>query len=156
MNKNDSFGFKVFIIVLSIVIVATLGSLFVSLGTNWFNGLTKPSEWIPSFIIPIVWTIIYLTFIIILSLWVKQTNIPKNIIVLLIINGILNVLWCLTFFALNLLFIGNIVIIINLVFAFYLISQILKENKLFGYIFSIYPIWISIATTLNTCLWILN
>ena len=53
---------NIIITIVSIIIVAILGSVFVNLGMDWFNFLTKPSQWIPNIIIPIMWTIIYLTF----------------------------------------------------------------------------------------------
>ena len=146
----------IILIWVSIIIVAILGSIFVNLGMDWFNSLEKPSEWIPNIVIPIVWTIIYITFAIILSIWANKTKIPKSIIILLILNGILNILWCLLFFTLNLLFIGNIAIILNLIFGYKLLFDINRENPLYAWILSIYPTWLSIATTLNLALWILN
>lgn len=139
-----------------IVIVAVLGTIFTQIGMNWFDGLTKPSEWIPSFIIPIVWTVIYLAFAIILVKWQNKTDLTKENIILLVINGVLNVLWCLVFFTLQQLFIGNVIIIINAIFALRLIFEIAKEDAMYGLILSIYPIWLCIATSLNTALWILN
>jgi len=138
------------------MIVAILGSVFVNIGMDWFNSLIKPSQWIPNIVIPIVWTVIYLTFGIILSIWVSKERIPIYIIINLIINGILNVLWCLTFFTLQLTFVGNIVIILNLIAGITLFLQIFKQNTIYGIITSIYPIWLSIATTLNLAIWILN
>ena len=154
MKKSEIL--KIVLIIASIVAVAVLGSIFVGIGMNWFNALHKPSQWIPNVLIPIVWTIIYITFATVLILWISKENLPKNVIILLVINGILNVLWCLSFFALKLTLIGNIVIILNLIFAFALIFEIKKYKPLYALITSIYPIWISIATTLNLALWILN
>ena len=139
-----------------IVIVAVLGTIFTQIGMNWFDGLTKPTEGIPSFIIPIVWTVIYLAFAIILVKWQNKTDLTKENIILLVINGVLNVLWCLVFFTLQQLFIGNVIIIINAIFALRLIFEIAKEDAMYGLILSIYPIWLCIATSLNTALWILN
>jgi len=153
MKKSTS---KIILIIISIMIVAILGSVFVNIGMDWFNSLIKPSQWIPNIVIPIVWTVIYLTFGIILSIWVSKERIPIYIIINLIINGILNVLWCLTFFTLQLTFVGNIVIILNLIAGITLFLQIFKQNTIYGIITSIYPIWLSIATTLNLAIWILN
>lgn len=139
-----------------IIIVAVLGSIFVNLGMEWFNTLNKPTQWIPNIIIPIVWTIVYTTFAIINYHWIKNNNIPKTTVVLMIINGVLNILWCLMFFTLKLTFMGNIFIILNLIFGIALILNILKEKRIYGLILSIYPIWLSIATSLNLALWILN
>lgn len=140
----------------SIVVVAVLGTLFTQLGMQWFDGLTKPTEWIPSFIIPIVWTVIYLAFAIILIKWQNKHPLSKENIILLVINGVLNVLWCLVFFTLKQLFLGNVIIIINALFALRLMFEICKEDAMYGLILSIYPIWLCIATSLNTALWILN
>ena len=143
-------------IIIPIAIVAGLGSVFVNLGMDWFNTLVKPTQWIPNIVIPIVWTIIYLTFAVILIIWQNRGKIPTKTIVLLIVNGTLNVLWCLMFFTLNLTFVGNIFILLNLVAGYWLWIDIIKQQKLFGYILTIYPLWLSIATTLNIALWILN
>lgn len=139
-----------------IIIVAGLGSLFVGIGMSWFDSLTKPSQWIPNVIIPIVWTIIYSLFAIVNFLWIRNEGLSKRVVVLMALNGIFNVLWCLTFFTLKLLFIGNIVIILNLILGFLLIFKIAKIKKIYTYLLAIYPVWLSIATTLNLALWILN
>lgn len=150
MKKN------IIITLVSIVVVAGLGTLFAQLGMGWFDGLNKPTEWIPSWIIPIVWTVIYLLFAYVLVKWQNKTPLTKENIILLIINGVLNVLWCLVFFTLNQLLLGNIVIIINTLFALRLYFEICKEDAMSGLIISIYPIWLCIASTLNIALWILN
>ena len=143
-------------VVAPIVLVAVLGSVFVNLGMDWFNALLKPSQWIPNWIIPVVWTVIYLIFAIVLLIWTSKESLKKSTIALLITNGILNILWCLVFFTLNLTFIGNIVIILNLIAGIVLWINIFNQNKTYAYWVSIYPIWLSIATTLNLALWILN
>lgn len=142
--------------IVSIVLVAGLGSVFVNLGMQWFNGLSKPSQWIPNYVIPIVWSIIYVLFAITLSLWINHGKIPKDTLVLLIANGVFNILWCLVFFTLHLTFLGNVVIVINLLLGLALLFTIFKYNSFYGYLTMIYPIWLFIATTLNTALWILN
>lgn len=139
-----------------VIIVALLGSIFVSLGKDWFASLLKPSQWLPDFVISLLWTVIYILFAVIISVLFKKELITKKIIVFAVLNGILNVLWCLVFFTLNLLFLGNIVIIINVFFAVLLIAELVKTNKIYVNILWIYPIWIFIATSLNTALWILN
>lgn len=141
---------------ISVIVVAGLGTLFTQLGMGWFDTLQKPTQWIPSFIIPIVWTVIYLSFAVILFLWQQNKELPLKTKILLIINGVLNILWCLVFFTLKQMFLGNIIIIINTIFGFVLVKDIYKQKNLYGYILSLYPVWLSIATTLNTAVWILN
>ena len=139
-----------------IVIVAGLGSLFVNLGMEWFNALEKPTQWIPNIVIPIVWTLIYIAFAVINFFWIKNSSIPKTTWILMIVNGVLNILWCLIFFTLKQTCLGNIVIILNLIAGILLWISIYRTKKLYAYILSIYPIWLSIATTLNLATWILN
>ncbi len=147
---------RILSVVAPIVIVAVLGSVFVNLGMDWFDGLTKPSQWIPNWVIPVVWTIIYITFAVVLLIWSGKEEIPTGTKILLIANGILNILWCLVFFTLKLTFVGNIVIILNLIAGIALWVNIFMQNKVYSYWISIYPIWLSIATTLNLAMWILN
>lgn len=144
------------LIILSISIVAGLGSLFVNLGMEWFATLDTPSEFPPNFIIPIVWSIIYVVFAIVLCVWVSKESLPISTIILLIINGIFNILWCLLFFTLNQTLWGVISIVILLILAYLLVINVYKYNKVYSYFIAIYPLWVSIATTLNLALWILN
>jgi tryptophan-rich sensory protein len=147
---------NIIITIVSIVIVAILGSIFVNLGMDWFNGLEKPSQWIPNIVIPIVWSVIYITFGVVLSIWISKSGIPLRVVICLIINGLINVLWCLVFFTLHLTFVGNLVIILNLIAGIVLFVEIYKSNKIYSWINSVYPIWLSFATSLNMALWILN
>lgn len=154
MKKSGLFNVIIALVVIGIV--AGLGNFFVNLGMSWFDSLDKPSQWIPNFVIPIVWTVIYLLFALVLFFWLKKETLPKNIVILLIINGILNLLWCLVFFTLQQLFLGNVIIIINALFAIKLISEISKIKKVYAIVLSLYPIWVCIACSLNLALWILN
>ena len=147
---------KIIISFVVILLVAVLGGIFVMLGMDWFNGLEKPSQWIPNIVIPIVWSVVYIAFAVINFFWFKRGDVPIYTVKLMLVNGVLNVLWCLIFFTLKQLLIGNIVILLNLIAGFVLIINIFKYKKLYGYVLSIYPIWIIIATTLNLALWILN
>lgn len=147
---------KYFISTGAVIIVAALGALFTQFGMEWYDILIKPSQWIPSFIIPIAWAIIYLSFIVALILWQLRKPLTVENIVLLAINGVLNVLWCLVFFTLKSLFIGNVIIVVNVLFAIRLLFEICKESSVYGLWLSIYPIWLSVAVTLNMAVWILN
>ncbi len=142
--------------VASVIVVAGLGSLFVNLGMDWFNGLLKPTQWIPNILIPIVWTIIYALAVYILWKNIKEDEMDKSRTILFVINGFLNILWCLVFFTLNLTLLGGIVIILNLVFGWILVVNLFKSDNWQNKLMIVYSIWLSIATSLNLCLWILN
>lgn len=155
--KTKSSSKNIIIAIISIIFVAGFGSLFVILGNTWFDSLVKPTEWIPNIVIPLVWTAIYLTTAFILTFWIqKEGKLDRKFTILFLINGILNILWCLVFFTLNQIFIGLIIILINLLFSIKLIFQLSKYNLIYSYILGIYPTWLSIATCLNIAVWILN
>ena len=143
-------------VIAPIVLVAVLGSVFVNIGMDWFDGLVKPTQWIPNWVIPIMWTVIYITFAVVLLMWSSKEFISKKTKILLIINGILNILWCFVFFTLKLTFIGNIVIVLNLIAGILLWINVFNQKKNYSYWIAIYPIWLSVATTLNFAIWILN
>lgn len=155
-REKKNVVWAIVISILAVVLVAGLGSVFVQLGDSWFNALVKPTEWIPNFVIPLVWSVIYLTFAVILFLWIKKENLPRKVIWLLILNGVFNVLWCLVFFTLNQLFLGNVILIFNLILAVKLILEVYKTQKLYSAILLIYPAWLCVATSLNVAVWILN
>ncbi len=152
--KNKTF--QIILSFVTIALVAGLGSVFVSIGMPWFNLLQKPTQWIPNVVIPIVWTIVYGLFAVVNFFWIKNSFISKTTTILMFVNAFLNLLWCLVFFTFKLTFLGNIVIILNLIAGILLLVSIYKENKTYAYVLSLYPIWLSIATTLNLTLWILN
>ena len=156
MNTSKKIIWKNIISISAILIVAGLGTLFVNLGMEWFGSLAKPTEWVSNIVFPIVWTTVYLIVAVLNFLWIKKAGVPKDVLILEIINGALNVLWCLIFFTLNSLLFGLITIILNLIFAIILWTSVNKQDKVYSYFLAIYPIWIAIATTLNLAVWILN
>lgn len=140
---------------LAIVVVAVVGGIFTNMGTEWYATLVKPSEWPPSFLFPVVWSTIYILSFVTLFL-LTDRGMPKSTIVLFAVNGILNIVWCLTFFALRQIFLGEVIIIVNLIAGFLLVAELKKRGDLYFYLMIIYPVWLGVATALNTAVWILN
>lgn len=154
MMRNKSL--TIIFSIAAVVLVAVLGSVFVNMGMDWFDTLIKPSEWVPNIIIPIIWTIIYIAFGIYLYFAIKNETLDKELVILLIVNGVLNVVWCLVFFTLNSLLWGLIAIVMNLIVGAVMITIMHKKDMFFSYVLTIYPLWLSIATCLNLACWILN
>lgn len=142
--------------ILMVAIVVLLGSIFTNMGLDWLKSLNKPNEWLKDYVIPIIWGIIYSLFIIFLIYITNKEELNKPLKYLLYINGLLNIVWCLTFFTLNSILLGLILIILNLISSILLIKEIFKINKKWGYVLLLYPSWLSIATCLNLSIWILN
>ena len=51
---------------------------------------------------------------------------------------------------------GNIIILLNLIAGFALWINIFMQQLNYAYWIAIYPIWLSVASTLNLAMWILN
>ena len=156
MKTNKQKIISYVVIIASILVVAVLGSVFVNLGMDWFSTLNKPDKFVPNFIIPIMWTLIYGIFAVVLCIWVGNENLTTKTKFWLIINGVLQVLWCLLFFTFNQTLLGLIAIVLLLISAYILIINIYQQKPIYAYVCVIYPVWVSIATTLNLALWILN
>lgn len=145
------------IVATCVILVAFIGGIFTNSGMDWYESLNKPTQWPPKFLFPLVWTIIYVLSFIIMFLLIKNENKSnKKVFTIFAINGILNVLWCIVFFGLQQLFLGQVIIILNLIMSFILLIELENIKDIYFYLLSIYPIWLSIATTLNLATWILN
>ena len=156
MKTNKSKIISYVLICAIILVTAVLGSVFVNLGQEWFKGLTRPSEFPPDELIPIMWSLIYIIFTIVLLRWVSKTEFSGLTIFLLIANAVFNILWCLLFFTLNSTIWGLVSIVILQILSWMLFVNISKYNKVYAIITSIYPFWLTFATCLNMAIWILN
>lgn len=154
MKKN---AFECFVVsFLPVIAVAVLGAIFVSLGREWFECLKRPSEFLPTFVFPIVWTAIYLIAGSILYQTCPCRELSRATKNLFAVNGLLNVAWCAVFFGLNMLFFGLVIIVINAVFSYLLVIFLRRDCATCSRIFFIYPLWLTLATFLNLAVWILN
>lgn len=55
---------------------------------NWFSKLTTPSQWIPNIVIPIVLSVIYVLFAVILSILYKNNLLNTKSTILIVINAV--------------------------------------------------------------------
>lgn len=142
---------------IGIIVVAVLGAVFTSMGMAWFDGLQKPAEWVPQMTFGIVWTVIYVAFAIYVFVAIRRNWMDKDTIILLGLNGLLNVIWCVVFFSVQSLLGGLVTILFNMVLAFMLFAHIAKKGgRTVSLILTIYPLWLALATCLNLAVWILN
>lgn len=155
-NTKNSLWLNLVIAIFSVAVVAVIASLLANRNTSWYNLLARPSEWPQTIVFPIVWTCIYALIAVVLFFQLQSKKMDIASIVLLSLNGIFNILWCLCFFTLNSTIGGLIFIILNLFSAILLICKYYKINKIWGYISLIYPLWVAFAFTLNLAVWILN
>lgn len=142
-----------FVCMIVMIFVSGFGSLFTSGETNsgWYNTV-KPSITPPSYVFPIVWTILF--FLIGLSLffsWInaKNDNVKKRIFIVFGINFALNIFWSLFYFGMHnpiLAFIDIILLIMSIVF---MIRASYRVSKIAGWLLVPYLLWVCFASILN-------
>lgn len=102
---------------------------------------------IPSWIFPVVWTILYILMgISSYIVYEKELSIPK----IYIIQLIFNLLWSFVFFRFELFVFAFIWIIILFFLVLKMIQEFKKIDKLAGYLQIPYAIWLVVAAILNS------
>jgi len=153
-----------FVIPLITIAVATLGSLFTTNGMMWYdNTLIQPEITPPDWIFPIAWNIIFiLTTISTLIVWNKgKDGILQKIfhrhdlvrfrwiIGLFIANAVLNVVWSLLFFQLQLINLAFAEMILLETTLIALIILVWKTSKTASLLLIPYTLWVGFATYLT-------
>jgi benzodiazapine receptor len=141
------------IAVISVVLVAAIGSIFTSAGvaSSWYES-AKPSITPPNWIFPVVWNILFV--LIIISFYMslscsKNAGARKRIYFAFYLNFILNILWSFLYFTLRnpaAAFID----IIPLWFSIWLmIFAARKAGKIAAWLLVPYLAWVAFAAVLN-------
>lgn len=120
-----------------------------------YNSLIKPLLSPPSYVFPIVWSILYLLIGIAYYIY-RKDNDNSITIKLYYIQLIVNYLWSIIFFTLKLYVLSGIWIILLAGLILYLMIRLYKESKISFYIFIPYILWVLFATYLNIGIIILN
>ncbi len=140
------------------LIGALLSSIFVSIGMDKYDTLTKPPLSPPNILFPIAWTILYILMSV--SFSYVYLNSDKNqktaATKIYILQLIVNYLWPLFFFTLGLYFfsfvwlVGLIILVISMIIIFYDISKPAALMNL------PYLAWLIFASYLNLSIFALN
>lgn len=121
-----------------------------------YNYLVNPPLSPPSYLFPIVWSILYLLIGISYYIYRKNNNDDPLTIKLYYIQLILNYLWSIIFFTLKLRTLAVIWIIVLAITIIYLMIIFYKEERTSFYLFIPYILWVLFATYLNIGIVILN
>lgn len=127
---------------------------------TWYPTLVKPSFNPPNWIFAPVWSMLYIMMGIAAGLvWDRiesNTEIVKKALVFFAVQLALNALWSYLFFGLKnpMLALLEIVILWLMIYETYV--QFGKINKIAGYLFIPYLLWVSFAMVLNASIWWLN
>ena len=121
-----------------------------------YNYLVNPPLSPPSYLFPIVWSILYLLIGISYYIYRKKNNDNPLTIKLYYIQLILNYLWSIIFFTLKLRTLAVIWIIELVITIIYLMIRFYKEERTSFYLFIPYILWVLFATYLNIGIVVLN
>jgi tryptophan-rich sensory protein len=124
-----------------------------------YMDLVKPAFSPPGWVFPIVWTILYFLMAVALYriiLWgSKGKNIGKAVLYF-IVQIILNYLWTILFFRLNLYGVALLELLLLLFFIIMTTVEFCKIDKKAAWLMVPYILWVSFAAVLNLYFWILN
>jgi len=153
---------NILLLLLLIVVIETIGIVSGFLGNSastQFEGLIKPGFSPPSWVFPVVWTILYFLMALALYRVLLGGGMGKDRKQAVLIFGIqlfLNFIWTPIFFGFNLYGAAFLVLLLLLVFILWTTIAFSKIDKLAALLMIPYIIWVSFAGLLNYYIWILN
>ncbi len=151
--------------ILTVVVTCLVVGYFSGMVTRsaiitWYPTLVKPSFNPPNWVFAPVWSTLYIMIGIAAGLvWDRiesNTTLVKKALVVFAIQLALNALWSYLFFGLMnpMLALLEIVILWLMIYETYV--QFGRINKIAGYLFIPYLLWVSFAMVLNASIWWLN
>jgi tryptophan-rich sensory protein len=158
VNKEKSIS----ALIISIIIAEGVGLLSAFLGmsnSEAYMEFNKPSFSPPSWVFPVVWTILFLLMAIAAyRIWLrgKQGENVTKALTLYAIQLILNFLWTIIFFRFQLYGLAFLELLLLLVFIVMTAFEFNKFDKLAAYLMIPYILWVSFAGVLNYAIWMLN
>lgn len=135
--------------VLLFAAVAAIGAAFTDTSSEWYQSLIKPALQPPPIVFSIVWSVLYLMLAASLSLVSLMPDAQKKTLALYVLTGVLNVLWTYTFFTLQNPGGAVFVLIITIIAAIALFSDVYRHNKIASYLLIPYMVWLCFALYLN-------
>lgn len=144
---------RLFICILLTFLIGALPSIFINM-KDTYSFLNKPILSPPSIVFPIVWSVLYLLLSI--SLYKISFCNDKKLIVIYFIQLILNSLWTVFFFGLNLRVLALIDLILLIVAVLVMLIKFKKCIAFSSYINIPYFIWLLFAFYLNLAIIIIN
>ena len=148
------------VVSLVVPLLAGFGSSVFTINSisTWYASLNKPWFSPPNVVFAPVWTILYILMGLALFLvWRSPRNRTRDIgIALFAAQLAINVIWTLAFFGLQNTLYGLLTIIPLWILIAATIYQFYKVEKWASYLLVPYIVWVSIATALNTSVFLLN
>ena len=121
-----------------------------------YGDMVKPPLSPPGIVFPIVWTILYILMGISYFIATKDNEDNKELDQIYLLQLLVNFMWPIIFFVLEMYFTAFLWIILLLILVIVMIKELLKVNKVSGYLQIPYLIWLLFATYLNLGITLLN
>lgn len=137
------------------IVGGSLVGLIIS-GYMNYGDMVKPPLSPPSYIFPIVWTILYILMGISYFIATKNNENDKELNQMYILQLLVNFFWPIIFFVLKMYFTAFLWIILLIILVIIMIKELLKNNKISGCLQIPYLIWLLFATYLNIGIFLLN
>lgn len=152
---------KIIIMCVTCVVIGYLSGLFTREGVEtWYQTIEKPSFNPPNAVFSPVWTALYIMMGVAAGLvWAKietQREIVRKALIFFWIQLALNALWSYIFFGLHNPFLALIEIVLLWLMIYETFVQFNKVNRIAGYLFIPYLLWVAFAAVLNGSIWWLN
>ena len=148
---------KLLFFIIITFIIATTPSIFVNTASSYDNFI-KPDIYPPSYLFPVIWSLLYLIMAISIYI-ISETKTYKNktkSYILYFSQLIVNSLWTIIYFSLNLKLLGIIWIILLIILVILMLLEFFKINKISTYINIPYLLWLSYALILSIQIYNLN
>ena len=147
---------KIGLLIFSIIFTFFVGSFFsFFVDMNIYKDLNVLIK-VPSFIFPVVWSIIYLLLGTSLYLVLVSNCDKKQAIKYYLIQLFINSVWTLVFFGFSLYVVSFILIVLLIFFVILMIISFYKINKVAGLLNIFYLLWLLFAGLLNLSIIILK
>ena len=121
-----------------------------------YSDMVKPPLSPPGIVFPIVWTILYILMGISYFLATKDNEDNKELDQIYLLQLLVNFLWPIIFFVLEMYFTAFLWIVLLIILVIVMIKELLKNNKISGYLQLPYLVWLIFATYLNIGITLLN
>lgn len=162
-QKPLSRTFKILVMIVTCVIVGAISGLVTKESVDtWYPMINKPSFNPPNWIFAPVWSTLYVMMGIAAGLvWDKmeiktQTETVKKGLKFFAIQLALNALWSYIFFGLHNPMLALLEIVVLWLMIYETFVQFNKVNKIAGYLFIPYLLWVTFAFVLNASIYWLN
>lgn len=156
MNKSKIKPYAVSILLT--LAVGGLSGFLTSMGMDSFDALTKPPLTPPSFLFPIVWTVLFILMGVgAARIFMTEPTAARNrALIVYVVQLAVNFLWSIIFFNLQAYGFAFFWLILLWVLILTMIYLFCKVDKPAALLQIPYAIWVTFAGYLNLMIWLLN